>query len=134
MTRARRIVSVGSCIVTAILIVKHKHDERAGPIPAGPRIRCPLGRAGAAAPRSDRARAVLAAGRGPGTFTGRVPTPELREAAIRLLLDRVFATWPSAQIEDRIVVEPRRSARPPRPGTVDDVMRESGPGAAKEGQ
>jgi hypothetical protein len=38
-------------------------------------------------------------------ISGRVPTEELREAALRLVLDRTFATWPSARIEDRIVVE-----------------------------
>lgn len=39
--------------------------------------------------------------------SGRVPTRERREAAIRLVLKRTFATWPSARIEDRIVVEPQ---------------------------
>jgi len=39
--------------------------------------------------------------------SGRVPTRQLREAAIRLVLGRIFATWPSARIEDRIVVEPQ---------------------------
>jgi hypothetical protein len=40
--------------------------------------------------------------------TGHVPTPELREAAMRTVLDNIARTWPSARVEDRIVVEPHR--------------------------
>jgi hypothetical protein len=39
--------------------------------------------------------------------SGRVPTRGLREAAVRLVLGRVLATWPSARIEDRLVVAPQ---------------------------
>lgn len=37
---------------------------------------------------------------------GRAPTPELRETALRLVLDQVLAARPRARIEDRIVVAP----------------------------
>jgi hypothetical protein len=40
--------------------------------------------------------------------TGHVPTPELREAAMRTVLDNIARTWPSARVEDQIVVEPHR--------------------------
>jgi len=39
------------------------------------------------------------------TVAGHVPTPELREAAMRLVRVKMRATWPSARIEDRIVVD-----------------------------
>jgi hypothetical protein len=42
------------------------------------------------------------------TLTGRVPTPKLREAVVQTVFDNIWATWPSAQIENRIVVEPHR--------------------------
>ena len=42
------------------------------------------------------------------TLTGRVPTPKLREAIVQTVFDKIWATWPSAQIENRIVVEPHR--------------------------
>ena len=45
------------------------------------------------------------------TLTGRVPTPQLREAAMRAVFDKIWVAWPSAQIKNRIVVEP---PRPPR--------------------
>ncbi len=40
------------------------------------------------------------------TLTGRVPTPQLREAVVQTVFDQIWVTWPSAQIENRIVVEP----------------------------
>jgi len=42
------------------------------------------------------------------TLTGRVPTPKLRETVGQTVFDTIWATWPSAQIENRIVVEPYR--------------------------
>lgn len=42
------------------------------------------------------------------TLTGRVPTPKLREALVQTVFDQIWVTWPSAQIENRIVVEPHR--------------------------
>jgi len=42
------------------------------------------------------------------TLTGRVPTPKLRETVVQTVFDKIWATWPSAQIENRIVVEPDR--------------------------
>ena len=42
------------------------------------------------------------------TLTGRVPTPKLRETVLQTVFDKIWATWPSAQIENRIVVEPYR--------------------------
>jgi hypothetical protein len=155
MNRMRRIVSVGSWAVTAILIgprllsaqiqspsasptplsgieafaifvallvilgagaklydIKHKGDEQGrylqtqvshaflddpelARLPLACSVRVPLWRPAAA-------RVVL---------SGRVPTRELRESAIRLVLDKTFAGWPSARIEDRIVVEPRTIRR-----------------------
>jgi hypothetical protein len=40
------------------------------------------------------------------TVTGTVPIPELREAVVRRVVSKVFVVWPSARIEDRIVVDP----------------------------
>jgi hypothetical protein len=45
------------------------------------------------------------------TLTGRVPTPQLREAAMRTVLDQIWVAWPSARIKNRIVVEPPRTVR-----------------------
>lgn len=45
------------------------------------------------------------------TLTGRVPTPQLREAAMRTVFDKTWVEWPSAQIKNRIVVEPPHTAR-----------------------
>jgi hypothetical protein len=42
------------------------------------------------------------------TLTGRVPTPKLRETVGQTVFDTIWAPWPSAQIENRIVVEPYR--------------------------
>jgi len=42
------------------------------------------------------------------TLTGRVPTPKLREAVVQTVFDKIWATWPSAQIQNRIAVEPHR--------------------------
>ncbi len=42
------------------------------------------------------------------TLTGRVPTPKVREAVVQTVFDTIWVTWPSAQIENRIVVEPHR--------------------------
>jgi hypothetical protein len=42
------------------------------------------------------------------TVTGHVPAPELREAAIRIVRGKMRRTWPSARIEDRIVVDRHR--------------------------
>jgi len=39
-------------------------------------------------------------------ISGRVVVPEQRAAAMRLLHAKVFVEWPSARVEDRIVVEP----------------------------
>ncbi len=54
------------------------------------------------------------------TLTGRVPTPTLREAVVQTVFDKIWAPWPSAQIENRIVVEPHRM----RQATVDMFVLE----------
>jgi hypothetical protein len=38
--------------------------------------------------------------------SGRAPTLELREKALRLVLQQVLAAWPGAKVEDRTVVVP----------------------------
>ena len=40
------------------------------------------------------------------TVTGTVPIPELRDAVVRRVVSKVFVVWPSARIEDGIVVDP----------------------------
>ncbi len=59
------------------------------------------------------------------TLTGRVPTPKLREAVVQTVFDKIWVTWPSAQIENRIIVEPHRmrhaTAQNVRPRTRQEV-------------
>jgi hypothetical protein len=45
-------------------------------------------------------------------LTGPVPTPKLREAVVQTVFDKIWATWPSALIENRIIVEPHSGVGP----------------------
>lgn len=104
-------VIVGLLVVIGICVklydIKRKHDEQGlhiqvrvsdallndpelAPLPLAATVRVPFRRPAAA---------IV-------TVTGRVPTSHLREAAVRTVLDKIFVTWPSAHIENRIVVEP----------------------------